>query len=337
MPVQSIECQLVRAQIGRYLGGEPLSQEAMRQLEIHLVACDDCRAALASRKSDLRAKMSLEGSEPRPRAKADADTIGHKAAVNYKSIEAASNSAPAVKPQKTLKPNSFTKPLVLTAALAVVLVTMSRLSGGNGLSMGPNALSFLSGSTTAQAATPPEKTTAAGPSDKAAPTVTPSSPAAGTGAQPTAASVGAAVNPGPAPTTTSATPASSPTIPLSNASAPAPSSSAPSGAASTTAAVEKPSTPTTGSKTPDNKTPDAKKPAPEAAKPAMTDKSVVTAKPARIEPATRHATVIQRRAKLRRTAHSRAAIRRAHKPHKAARHRPIARIRVYNVSGSPIQ
>ena len=92
MPVQSIECQLVRAQIGRYLGGEPLSQEAMRQLEVHLVACDDCRAALSVRKSDLRAKMSLESAAKKQRPQADPMPVGQRAAVDYKAIEAAARA-----------------------------------------------------------------------------------------------------------------------------------------------------------------------------------------------------------------------------------------------------
>ncbi len=55
MPVQNVECQIARLQIGRFLKGELLPPDMMAQLEAHIGRCPECRAELAGRKAELQA------------------------------------------------------------------------------------------------------------------------------------------------------------------------------------------------------------------------------------------------------------------------------------------
>jgi hypothetical protein len=353
MPVQSIECQLVRAQIGRYLGGEPLSKEAMRQLEVHLVACDDCRGALSSRKAELRAKMSTEGFDAKPKPKVDPESIAYKAVVDYKAIESATNAASAkpAKPEKPTRSTNFTKPLALTAVLAVVLVAMSRFSGGNGLSFGPNALTALVGGAT-DAGAKAAKSTA--PVQAAS---TPANPPA-TSPAPSAAAVPTPVSPASTPLTTKPTDAvisANPTKPVGSpttalATLPIPS---PSGATATTANTQPASalpTPTSPSaSSPKTETQPAAKPPvaadvkPTTAKPAVTDSKAAEPKVAETKAVAEpevHTVAEPRpvhRSKLHKTSRKRLAAARVRKAHKAVHHKPIARIRVYDASGAPLK
>lgn len=53
MPVKSFECAIARSQIGRYLAGDAVGGEAMRQLEAHISGCSDCQRLIDSKKEDL--------------------------------------------------------------------------------------------------------------------------------------------------------------------------------------------------------------------------------------------------------------------------------------------
>jgi hypothetical protein len=44
MSVKNLECQIAKAQIGRYLAGDALSSEAVGQLEEHIAECDECQS-----------------------------------------------------------------------------------------------------------------------------------------------------------------------------------------------------------------------------------------------------------------------------------------------------
>ena len=53
MPVKSFECAIARSQIGRYLAGDPVDGEAMRQLEAHISGCEDCQRLIDSKREEL--------------------------------------------------------------------------------------------------------------------------------------------------------------------------------------------------------------------------------------------------------------------------------------------
>lgn len=58
MAVKSVECQLAELQIGRYVAGEPLSSEALKQLERHVANCTSCNRVLSDRKQALRSMLN---------------------------------------------------------------------------------------------------------------------------------------------------------------------------------------------------------------------------------------------------------------------------------------
>lgn len=53
MPVKSFECAIARSQISRYLAGDALVDEAMRQLETHISGCADCQRLIESKRTQL--------------------------------------------------------------------------------------------------------------------------------------------------------------------------------------------------------------------------------------------------------------------------------------------
>lgn len=54
MPAKNIECQLAQGQIGRYLAGSPMSEEAVAQLEGHIAECEDCTGFIDRKRNSLR-------------------------------------------------------------------------------------------------------------------------------------------------------------------------------------------------------------------------------------------------------------------------------------------
>src|SRR4051794_20099524 len=58
MQLQNIECQIAKAQIGRYVAGDALSDETVSQLEAHVAKCADCKQNLAERRALLMAMLS---------------------------------------------------------------------------------------------------------------------------------------------------------------------------------------------------------------------------------------------------------------------------------------
>src|SRR5579872_6837623 len=57
MPVKSVECQLAEMQIGRFVSGDSLSAEAVRQLDAHLAKCPNCSQTLNDRRQALRSML----------------------------------------------------------------------------------------------------------------------------------------------------------------------------------------------------------------------------------------------------------------------------------------
>ena len=60
MPVDSIECQIAKGQIGRYLAGESFSPTGLQQLEEHVANCTSCKTLLAERRQALLKMLGQE-------------------------------------------------------------------------------------------------------------------------------------------------------------------------------------------------------------------------------------------------------------------------------------
>lgn len=106
MSLKSLECKLAQGQLSRYLSGEGMSAEMIRQLEGHFGECDDCRELILSRRRTLE------------------DVIVAARAVVEVEVPEAEEPEEAVVPS-TPKRNLFRKPVILSSALAVILVAMS--------------------------------------------------------------------------------------------------------------------------------------------------------------------------------------------------------------------
>ncbi len=129
MSVQNIECQLAKGQIGRYLSGDPLSPEALRQLEAHIAECDDCQMLLQQRRQALMAMITPpKSAKPAPTAvvEVEEESIADKPLVDAIRAIAAENKKPKIKPLPARSPwEEMKKPLIYSLALAIVLVGMS--------------------------------------------------------------------------------------------------------------------------------------------------------------------------------------------------------------------
>lgn len=60
MPVTEFECAIAKSQIGRYLAGDNLGGEVVRQLESHIGACPKCKTLLEERRKSLVAMLDGE-------------------------------------------------------------------------------------------------------------------------------------------------------------------------------------------------------------------------------------------------------------------------------------
>src|SRR5450432_4217831 len=107
MQVQNIECQIARAQLGRYIAGDGMASEAVTQLEAHIAKCPDCKAIMQAKQKDLEAAVTAASishpapdanpfriSDTRSSASRLAQALISKAAV----IEAAQQTHPAPQP-----------------------------------------------------------------------------------------------------------------------------------------------------------------------------------------------------------------------------------------------
>lgn len=105
MPVQNVECQIAQLQIARFLQGEPVSADMLKQLEDHIGSCTDCRSHLAERKNQLLTLAGAEQPQPQPEKRK------------------APSKAVVSTPQPTAKPPI--KTLIYSCSLALVLIAMS--------------------------------------------------------------------------------------------------------------------------------------------------------------------------------------------------------------------
>ena len=68
MQVQNVECRLAKVQIKRFLLGQELPPDVVRELEGHLRICNDCSEELEKIRKELSsyAEVRMRGSEPEP-------------------------------------------------------------------------------------------------------------------------------------------------------------------------------------------------------------------------------------------------------------------------------
>ncbi len=115
MLVQNIECRIAQAQMGRYLGGLGLSDEAVSQLDSHIRSCNECSSALRTRRVELEALIAL------PKEEFPAlEEIIHQTPAKPRLVDAL---RAIVTTEEKPKPNA--KPIAYSAALTILLVAMS--------------------------------------------------------------------------------------------------------------------------------------------------------------------------------------------------------------------
>jgi len=139
MPVKNIECQIAQAQLGRYLAGEGMAGEAVRQLEIHLGKCTGCKQVLDAKRQALLKTLEETSTQAHPAhpetsRKSNAkpvkpsrlgEALMAKAAVTTSAAPAAEQPS-AKRPTPNALLNNW-KPLAYAAALGALLIGMSYL------------------------------------------------------------------------------------------------------------------------------------------------------------------------------------------------------------------
>lgn len=147
MPVETIECQIVQGQLGRYLAGDLLTAEVVRELERHIGGCPICRTEVANRRATLHALLGVgpEAPEANPlldllrQRSSSTSTMPTHAATPHLAEPA------SVETELTLAPRRlFTKPILLSAGLALVLIAMNTLTNSPTDVLGPRANTAVS-------------------------------------------------------------------------------------------------------------------------------------------------------------------------------------------------
>lgn len=139
-------CQLVEAQMTRYLAGHPLSDEALAQLDQHIASCPECKAVLEAKKDAILGVPAAPTPTAKPGAKiqhalVDAPAAMAVAAAKPKPHHRRDGGTANTKPRT--KWAVQWKPLALSVALAVVMVAMSLVAQNPTSVLGPKALSKL--------------------------------------------------------------------------------------------------------------------------------------------------------------------------------------------------
>jgi hypothetical protein len=143
MQLQNFECQIAKAQIGRYLAGDSLGEEAMEQLEAHIGKCADCKQNLAARRAVLQAMVSPT-EEPEVATEESPKRLRFDVAAFIRSKVLARQQVHAVAQAPDAKPGTFTKPAMYSLGLGAVLIGMSYLSKNMGSMLGPKAEQTIS-------------------------------------------------------------------------------------------------------------------------------------------------------------------------------------------------
>jgi hypothetical protein len=184
MSVENIECQIAKAQIGRYITGDALSPEAVEQLEAHIADCRDCKEQLALRRQSLMSMLgaSTAGDLPAqavvqvPTARTSvADALRAAAADKVERLRVkpqtpaapSDQSAPAKSggPAQKAAPSAVQrlatgsapswKPIAYSVALAAALIAMSLVAQNPTSLLGARAAEALPAATPPVLDTPP--------------------------------------------------------------------------------------------------------------------------------------------------------------------------------------
>lgn len=125
MQSENLECQIAQAQMGRYLGGEGLSSEAISQLETHVRGCHGCKEAIQERRRSLESVLALPLTEDLPALKVSRSVNIKPASMKWVDAIRREPSEPATPAaQKTAR---WRTP-AYAGGLVVVLISMSMLT-----------------------------------------------------------------------------------------------------------------------------------------------------------------------------------------------------------------
>lgn len=141
MQVQNAECQIAQAQIGRFVSGGALSPEAMVQLEGHIGDCSACDNFLTERKAALQAILA-RGAKAAVLVEVPSEVIPAPADGLIARLREQLAGTPSTTEEREPQPDrrATLKPLLLSGALALVLVVMSLLSKNPTTLFGEKAL-----------------------------------------------------------------------------------------------------------------------------------------------------------------------------------------------------
>ena len=143
MPVQNLECQIHVVLMKRFLDGDELGPELQEQLEQHLKACPSCRAILENEKTSIEEVLDGPSAPTNPvMAWMQSVMPGSKTRSGYAVTDAHSAlMAPTTVHRPAPGMAAFKNPqvLMLSAALAVVLILMSTVFRDPTRILGPKA------------------------------------------------------------------------------------------------------------------------------------------------------------------------------------------------------
>lgn len=197
MPVKNVECQLAEMQIGRFVSGETLSSEAIKQLDAHLASCKHCSEVLKDRRQALKSMLhqgyaAVTTDLPTARkehllikALAEKATTDKFTPPRRTPVEASPEAEPrkgwnpaSILSQTNDKNGSVKKTLIYSVALGIVLFAMGYLSHGQNNLFGGSAEQAFPPQTQAPAPTPsvPQAAESSKPTQSSAPAPTVSTP-----------------------------------------------------------------------------------------------------------------------------------------------------------------
>jgi hypothetical protein len=176
MQLQNFECQIAKAQIGRFLAGDLLGDETVEQLEAHIAKCPDCKQNLAERRAVLQAMLPTAEPAPQETPQDAPNKVKFDLAEFIKSKIQSKQPVQAAVQTASPKASNLTKPALYSIALGIVLIGMSYMSKNVGSILGPTAAKPVEAPSTAANThpAPPSapKPIAAKPIDKTASKVT---------------------------------------------------------------------------------------------------------------------------------------------------------------------
>ena len=162
MPVETIECQIVQAQLGRYLTGDAFSPEAVSEIEAHVSTCSICRAEVAQRRAALQSLLGGSVAEThRVNAESLIEALREKSP-SHAVVETSGSSAQTMA-LNPLNARNLSKPLMYGTALALVLLGMSYFGKNPTSVLGDRASVALPAATSTESNVQPEEAAAATP------------------------------------------------------------------------------------------------------------------------------------------------------------------------------